>query len=95
MHARHAFIHWHVNESLETVEFDEAHSNMTDLIQDYEMLDSASVDEAGAGEEDDVEGHTSESLNLVSSTYLFLSFSLCHHDSASPPSSLFYFSLFH
>jgi hypothetical protein len=31
MYARRAFIHWYVNEGLETVEFDEARSNMTDL----------------------------------------------------------------
>jgi tubulin beta len=47
----------YVNESLETVEFDEAHSNMTDPIQEYEMYESAGVDEAG--EEDDADGHTS------------------------------------
>jgi tubulin beta len=33
MYARRAFIHWYVNECLETVEFDEVDSNMTDLIQ--------------------------------------------------------------
>jgi hypothetical protein len=47
MHARRAFIHWYGNEGLETVEFDEARSNMTDLIQDYEMYETAGVDEAG------------------------------------------------
>jgi tubulin beta len=32
MYARRAFIYWYVNGSLEAIEFDEAHSNMTDLI---------------------------------------------------------------
>jgi tubulin beta len=31
MYARRTFIHWYVNKNLETVEFDEARSNMTDL----------------------------------------------------------------
>ena len=55
MYARRAFIHWYVNEGLETVEFDEARSNMTDLIQEYEMYETAGVDEVGEGEEDDEE----------------------------------------
>ena len=50
MYARRAFIHWYVNEGLETVEFDEARSNMTDLIEEYE---TAGVEEVGEGEEDD------------------------------------------
>jgi tubulin beta len=52
MYARRAFIHWYVNEGLETVEFDEARSNMTDLIQEYEMYETAGVDEVNEGEED-------------------------------------------
>jgi tubulin beta len=52
MYARRAFIHWYVNEGLETVEFDEARSNMTDLIQEYEMYETAGVDEVGEGEEE-------------------------------------------
>jgi tubulin beta len=55
MYARRAFIHWYVNEGLETVEFDEARSNMTDLIQEYEMYETATVDEAAEGEEDEGE----------------------------------------
>jgi tubulin beta len=53
MYARKAFIHWYVNEGLETVEFDEARSNMTDLIQEYEMYETAGVDEQGENEEDE------------------------------------------
>ena len=55
MYARSVFIHWCVNESLETVAFDEARSNMTDLIQEYEMYETAGVEEVGEGEEDDEE----------------------------------------
>jgi tubulin beta len=39
------------NEGLETVEFDEARSNMTDLIQEYEMYETATVDVANENEE--------------------------------------------
>ena len=52
VYARRALIHWCVNEGLETVEFDEPRSNMTDLIQEYE---TAGVEEVGEGEEDDEE----------------------------------------
>jgi tubulin beta len=56
MYARRAFIHWYVNEGLETVEFDEARSNMTDLIQEYEMYETAGVTDEKEGEEDEGEG---------------------------------------
>jgi tubulin beta len=56
MCTRRAFIHWYVNEGLETVEFNEARSNMTDLIQEDEMYETAGVDEVGEGEEDEYEG---------------------------------------
>jgi tubulin beta len=59
MYSRRAFIHWYVNEGLETVEFDEARSNTTDLIQEYEMYESATVDEVGENEEDETDVHTS------------------------------------
>lgn len=52
MYSRRAFVHWYVNEGLETVEFDEARSNMTDLIQEYEMYETAGVDEK---DEDEME----------------------------------------
>ena len=55
MYARKAFIHWYVNEGLETVEFDEARSNMTDLIQEYEMYETAGVEDNGENEEEDAE----------------------------------------
>ena len=45
MYAKRAFIHWYVNEGLETV----------DLIQEYEMYETAGVEEVGEGEADDEE----------------------------------------
>jgi tubulin beta len=56
MYARRAFIHWYVNEGLETVEFDEARSWMMDLIQEYEIIETAGVEEVGENEEDEGEG---------------------------------------
>jgi tubulin beta len=52
MYAKRAFIHRYVNEGLETVEFDEARSNMTDLVEEYEMDETAGVEEAGEAEDD-------------------------------------------
>jgi tubulin beta len=62
MYARRAFIHWYVNEALETVEFDDARSNVTDLIQEYEMDESATAEETG----EDEEGGESESAEVRS-----------------------------
>jgi tubulin beta len=45
LYARRVFVHWYVNEGLETVEFDEARSNFTDLIQEYEMYETVGVEE--------------------------------------------------
>jgi tubulin beta len=53
MYARRAFIHWYVNEGLETVEFDEARSNMTDLIQEYEMHETAGEEDTNENEEEE------------------------------------------
>jgi tubulin beta len=53
MYARGVFIHWYVNEALETIELDEARSNITDLIQEYEMYETAGVVDVGQGEEDE------------------------------------------
>ena len=55
VYARRVLIHWYVNEGLGTVEFDEARSDVTDLIQEYEMYETAGVEEVGEGEEDDEE----------------------------------------
>jgi tubulin beta len=37
-------VHWYENEGLETVEFDEARSNFTDLIQEYEMYETGGME---------------------------------------------------
>jgi hypothetical protein len=55
MYARRVFIHWYVNEGLETVEFDKAWSNMTHLIQEDEMYETVGVDEIRGDEEEEDE----------------------------------------
>jgi tubulin beta len=45
LYARRSFVHWYRNEGLETVELDEARSNVTDLIQEYEMYEVTGLDE--------------------------------------------------
>jgi tubulin beta len=45
LYERRAFVHWYVNEGLETVEFDEARANLTDLIQEYEMYEVVGIEE--------------------------------------------------
>lgn len=43
LYARRAFVHWYVNEGVEVVEFDEARSAMTDMIQETEMYQDLGV----------------------------------------------------
>jgi tubulin beta len=40
MYARKAFVHWYGGEGMENVEFDEARSNMVDLIHEYAMFET-------------------------------------------------------
>ena len=69
VYARHALIHRYVNEGLETAEFGEARSNMTDLIQGYEMYETAGAEEVGEGEEDDEEAASTASLFTLSVSF--------------------------
>ena len=54
MYSRRAYIHWYVNEGLETVEFDEASSNMLDLIQEYEMYETAKAEDDDENAEEEI-----------------------------------------
>jgi tubulin beta len=47
-----ALFNCYLNKGLKTVEFDEARSNMTGLIQEDEMYEPTRVDECGEGKED-------------------------------------------
>lgn len=63
MYNRKAYIHWYVNEGLETVEFDEASNNVTDLIGEYQMYEEAKVGDEEEEEDindDDVENNDEE-----------------------------------
>jgi tubulin beta len=56
MYSRRAFIQWYVREGIECVEFDEARSNMSDLVQEYEMYEMAGIESSSEGEEEESEG---------------------------------------
>lgn len=43
MFRRKAFLHWHVGEGMDEVEFTEAGSNMNDLVSEYQQYESESI----------------------------------------------------
>jgi len=52
MYKRRAFLHWYLNEGMEELEFSEAESNITDLIEEYQQYETASTtQEVGESEE--------------------------------------------
>jgi tubulin beta len=53
MFRRKAFVHWYTNEGMEELEFNEAESNLIDLINEYTQYEEASLD-------DPVNGHYEE-----------------------------------
>jgi tubulin beta len=56
LYARRSFVHWYVNEGLDPVEFDEARSHVMDLIQEYEMFETAGIEEVGEGDDEENDG---------------------------------------
>lgn len=50
MFRRKAFLHWYTGEGMDEMEFTEAHSNINDLVSEYQQYQDAAVDE-----EDDYE----------------------------------------
>lgn len=51
MYRRKAFIHWYTHEGMDEMEFDEAESNMNDLVSEYQQYQNATVgDEEDEGE---------------------------------------------
>jgi tubulin beta len=52
MYARRAFVMSYVNEGMETVEFGEARSDMTELFQEYETCDTEGVEELDYDDDD-------------------------------------------
>ncbi|XP_074036420.1 tubulin beta chain isoform X1 [Leptinotarsa decemlineata] len=53
MFRRKAFLHWYTGEGMEEVEFNEAESNMIDLISEYQQYEVATTDEEGGMGSDD------------------------------------------
>lgn len=51
MYRRKAFIHWYTHEGMDEMEFDEAESNMNDLVSEYQQYQNAQV-----GDEEDEDG---------------------------------------
>ncbi|KDN49608.1 putative tubulin beta chain [Tilletiaria anomala UBC 951] len=45
MFRRRAFLHWYTNEGMDELEFQEAASNLQDLISEYQQYESATVDD--------------------------------------------------
>ena len=46
MFSRKAFLHWYTGEGMDEMEFNEAESNMQDLIAEYQQYQDATVEEA-------------------------------------------------
>ncbi|KAJ3435645.1 tubulin beta chain [Anaeramoeba flamelloides] len=59
MFKRRAFLHWYINEGMDESEFTEAESNMTDLVNDYQQYQEASIEDV-FGEEEEEEGEEYE-----------------------------------
>jgi len=52
MFKRRAFLHWYTSEGMEELEFSEAESNITDLIEEYQQYETASsAQEVGESDE--------------------------------------------
>jgi len=48
MYKRRAFLHWYTGEGMTEDEFNEAQSNLADLVQEYNQYESMTVDDVGA-----------------------------------------------
>eukprot|EP01071_Lankesteria_metandrocarpae_P002010 Lankesteria_metandrocarpae@DN2023_c0_g1_i1.p1 len=53
MFRRKGFLHWYTSEGMDELEFTEAESNLTDLIEEYLLYQDAEVDESGPDDEDE------------------------------------------
>jgi tubulin beta len=55
MYRRRAFLHWYSGEGMEELEFDEAHTNLKSLIDEYQMYDGSLCTQEDEDEEDEEE----------------------------------------
>jgi tubulin beta len=53
MYKRRAFLHWYTGEGMDEMEFNEADSNMTDLVSEYQQYQDVGIDDAVDGAEGD------------------------------------------
>jgi tubulin beta len=61
MFRRKAFLHWYTGEGMDEMEFEEAESNMNDLISEYQQYQEAGIDDEGDyGEGEGEEGFGEE-----------------------------------
>ena len=45
MYAKKAFLHWYTGEGMDVLEFEEARSNLNDLINEYQQYQECEVEE--------------------------------------------------
>lgn len=71
MFKRKAFIHWYLTEGMEELEFNEAESNLLDLVREYQQYGEATIDEDYAYEsaEEQSEMHQSYDSELIEEAY--------------------------
>ncbi|XP_017782296.1 PREDICTED: tubulin beta chain-like [Nicrophorus vespilloides] len=55
MFKKRAFLHWYISEGMDEVEFNEASSNMIDLISEYQQYEDANDDEMYPEDEEELE----------------------------------------
>lgn len=72
MFRKNAYVHWYTAEGMDVTEFREAHSNVLDLIAEYQQYENATINEEDDGGEmedmvDDLEGDQIKSGNFNSS----------------------------
>ncbi|KAI3379263.1 hypothetical protein SNEBB_003915 [Seison nebaliae] len=58
MFKRRAYMHFYTDEGMDEMEFSECNSNVIDLISEYQMYETASIDEEYGEEEEDIDDET-------------------------------------
>jgi tubulin beta len=60
MFKKKAFLHWYTSEGMDEIEFDEAESNMNDLVSEYQQYQEATIDD-----DEEIEYEDEQSLGEV------------------------------
>ena len=69
MFRRKAFIHWYLNEGMEELEFNEAESNVNDLVKEYQQYGEAAIEEDYYEETGDHVSEFGEAVPETDETY--------------------------